>query len=86
MQFTLEPLYERLSKIENLLSEIQRAGTNEPPLVVDQPMSIKEAAKFLSISTQTIYQNISKIPHRKRFGKLYFFRDELMSYLEEKTT
>lgn len=45
--------------------------------------NIKQAAEFLGVADQTIYQNIKKIPHSKRFGKLYFRRSELEAYLAD---
>ncbi len=45
------------------------------------PLNVEGAAEFLGITKQTVYQNIDKIPHRKRFGRLYFFRAELLAYL-----
>lgn len=47
-----------------------------------KPLSLSEAAEFLGISDQTIYQNIKKLPHRKKFGRLYFFTFELLAYLD----
>lgn len=48
----------------------------------EKPWNIKEAADFLGCAEQTIYQNIKKLPHKKRFGKLYFFESELLEYLK----
>ena len=48
----------------------------------DAILRTKEAAKLLGISVQTIYKNSWKIPHMKRFGKLYFKKSELIAYLE----
>jgi predicted DNA-binding transcriptional regulator AlpA len=45
------------------------------------PLSVKQAAEFLGIAEQTVYQNIKKVPHKKRFGRLYFFPAELRAYL-----
>lgn len=47
----------------------------------EAPLTIQQAAEFLNVSRQTIYQNIAKIPHRKRHGRLYFFKPELAEYL-----
>ncbi len=47
-----------------------------------KPLSLSEAAEFLGVSDQTIYQNIKKLPHRKKFGRLYFFTSELLAYLD----
>ncbi len=50
----------------------------------DKPLSVAEVADFFGIAEQTIYQNIKRIPHRKRFGRLYFIKSELMAYLNGK--
>lgn len=57
--------------------------TATPPPPADDFLSLKEAAQFLHVAEQTMYQNIKHIPHQKRFGKLYFKRSELEAYLEE---
>lgn len=46
-------------------------------------LSAKEAADFMGIKLQTLYQNIERIPHVKRHGKLLFTRDGLIKYIEE---
>ncbi|WP_460913934.1 helix-turn-helix domain-containing protein [Spirosoma areae] len=63
-----------------------REQINQAPFQAadDKPMSLGEAAEFLDIAEQTIYQNIKKVPHRKRFGRLYFFKTELLTYLDGK--
>ena len=45
-------------------------------------LTVDEAAKFLKVARQTIYQNVKRLPHIKRFGKLYFKVSELVAYLE----
>ncbi|AYQ35808.1 helix-turn-helix domain-containing protein [Runella sp. SP2] len=47
-------------------------------------LSAKEAADFLGIKQQTLYQNIKRIPHVKKHGKLLFTREGLISYVEQK--
>lgn len=73
-------LFDKLEGIEQLLLERQT-----PPPPADDFLSLKEAADFLSIAPQTMYQNVKRIPHHKRFGKLYFKRSELVAYLEAGT-
>jgi hypothetical protein len=51
-------------------------------LVNDDPIDPKSAADYLNLSTSAVYKNLDKIPHRKRHGKLYFFKSELRSYLD----
>ena len=74
----------QLSNISALLLDIKH-GKNpvSPPVDDDIPINVEEAAKFLGISKQTVYQNIDRIPHKKRFGRLYFFKKELLSYLND---
>jgi predicted DNA-binding transcriptional regulator AlpA len=47
-----------------------------------KPLNLKEAADFLGLAEQTLYQRVKKVPHTKRFGRLYFFEDELLDYLK----
>ena len=52
-------------------------STDEEP-----PLTLKEAANFLGIAPQTVYQNIKKIPSRKKHGRHYFLKSELAAYLQ----
>lgn len=47
-------------------------------------MGLDETCEFLSKSHSTLYSLTSKnkIPHRKRGNKLYFFKDELVAWIE----
>lgn len=73
-------LYNKLEGIEALLLERQQIAAPSP---ADDFLTLKDTAEFLSVAPQTIYQNIKRIPHQKRFGKLYFKRSELVAYLEQ---
>lgn len=46
-------------------------------------ISAKEAAEFLGIARQTLYNNLALYPHLKRRGKLLFLKSDLIHY--EKT-
>ncbi|MCC5612898.1 helix-turn-helix domain-containing protein [Nostoc sp. CHAB 5834] len=67
------------------VSELKRLLTEQTPNIkldyADKPLSVTDAANFLGISKQTVYQNIGKIPHTKRFGRLYFYPADLRAYL-----
>jgi predicted DNA-binding transcriptional regulator AlpA len=52
------------------------------PTAEEAPINLKEAADFLGIAPQTVYQNINKIPSRKKHGRHYFLKSELAAYLE----
>jgi hypothetical protein len=76
----------RLSNIESLLLDIKHGSYLQPDAKAFDdatPLNVESAADFLGISKQTIYQNIDKIPHKKRFGRLYFFKEELLDYLND---
>lgn len=79
-------LERRLNRIESLLLEIQESKPVFTPAPADEFLSLKDAAQFLGVAPQTMYQNIKKLPHMKRFGKLTFKRSELIAYLEEGAT
>lgn len=44
---------------------------------------ISAAEEELGLSRQTIYQNVAKIPHAKRNGRLYFNRQQLREYVAQ---
>ncbi len=74
----------KLLRLERQLLEMRDILTaSSTPAPADDFLSLKEAAEFLNVAPQTIYQNIKRIPHMKRFGKLAFKRSELLAYLEE---
>ncbi|WP_128547742.1 helix-turn-helix domain-containing protein [Larkinella soli] len=66
----------------NTLTE--QLNHSAPAAPDDKPLSVSEAADFLGLTEQTIYQNAKRLPHRKRFGRLYFFRRELLAFLDGK--
>jgi hypothetical protein len=79
---------QRLDIIDARQNEILRILAKQPASqlnMVDDPVSTEKAAKMFGIAKQTIYQNIRKIPHTKRFGRLYFYPSQLRAYLENGT-
>ncbi|WP_428657691.1 helix-turn-helix domain-containing protein [Runella sp.] len=79
-------IYERLGNIEGFLLALNEKLTTTPPQPTDDKLylSAKEAAEFMGIKLQTLYQNIERVPHVKKHGKLLFTRDGLISYIEQK--
>lgn len=70
--------------VNQLLDRLNNIPNNATAQIADEtPLDVVQAADFLNVSKQTIYQNIGRIPHRKRHGKLYFFRPELAEYLNK---
>lgn len=50
---------------------------------VKKYLTAKEAAEFMGIKQQTLYQNIEQVPHIKKHGKLHFVKADLVTYMEE---
>ena len=75
-------LHEKLENIERMLQaqSTQNPSTSESPL-----LTVREAAEFLSLAVPTVYSMVSKgeLPHMKRSKRLYFDREELISYLKD---
>ena len=79
-------IYERLGNIEGFLLALEDKLTQiTPPQPTDgkKYLTAKEAAEFMGIKQQTLYQNTEKIPHVKKHGKLHFVKADLVVYMEE---
>lgn len=72
-------LNEKLDSLKTLLLKKQ-----EPQEKPDELLTIKQAAKFLTLSVATLYSKVSKneIPYMKKSKRLYFSRTELLDYLK----
>lgn len=65
-----------------MIAEIYRIlNTKGPSTDNEKPMSAKEASVFLGISMEKLYKT-PEIPRRKKGRLLYFFRSELLEYLQ----
>ena len=55
------------------------------PSFNERPLNIHEAAEYLSLSVNTIYQKVKRreIPCSKRNGRLYFDKQKLRDYVEQ---
>ncbi len=65
--------------------EVSSLNTTQLPTTTirgNKYLTASDAAKFLGIAKQTLYQSVSQVPHTKRFGKLYFLESDLTAYLE----
>lgn len=79
-----------IPQFENIIEKCLRRILEEKlDLVAREPekelLSIDEAADFLGISKQTIYQHVHhrKIPHSKRGRRLFFRRSELNEWIDK---
>lgn len=69
----------------NILEALKADQATQQPAQSNDPMNIDQAAEFLGLKKATLYVKVSRneIPNTHRNGRLYFFRDELLSYLKE---
>ncbi|MEI7587124.1 helix-turn-helix domain-containing protein [Runella sp.] len=74
------------NELQKQIFELRESITATPSQPTDGKLylSAKEAADFMGIKLQTLYQNIERVPHVKKHGKLLFTRDGLISYVEQK--
>ena len=74
-------LIKQVNELKRLLIESQEQVNNAPD---DQLLGVQDAAKFLNLSTPTIYSKVSKgeLPFMKRSKRLYFSKIELMEYIK----
>ena len=83
LRFWLESLIRPIIR-EVLTDELRDITPAQLPTTTirgNKYLTASDAAKFLGIAKQTLYQSISKVPHTKRFGKLYFLESDLTAYL-----
>lgn len=77
---------ERLSRIECCLIDLRQQSEKETvsSSKADEPLTVQEAAEYLSLAMPTIYTKVSKgeLPFMKRGKRLYFSRIELSEYLK----
>ncbi len=76
---------ELASLIENSIKKALALQSKELQTPTDEVLTVKDAAKFLSLSVPTIYGLISKgeIPVMKRSKRCYFSKVELINYLQQ---
>ncbi|MDR6194906.1 helix-turn-helix domain-containing protein [Siphonobacter sp. SORGH_AS_0500] len=83
MENPFEVLAQRLDRIEELLVKLTVKSEQPAPLPQQNKyIKAQEAAEILHISKQTLYTKIKSIPHVKRFGQLYFIKEDLLEYIE----
>lgn len=67
--------------VRKTLEDIPKLPPREEP---ERPMTVAEAAKYLSLSIPTVYALISRgeLPVKKRSKRCYFFASDLNNYLK----
>ena len=51
----------------------------------EKPLNVNEAAKYLSVATSTLYRYVAEgqTPHSSLGKQLYFFEEDIISYLKQ---
>lgn len=86
MSNPFESIEARLSNIENLILDLKLPPTTSvQDSYRENLLTVPEAAELLSLSVPTIYSKVSKgeIPFMKRSKRLYFSKQELISYIKQ---
>ena len=78
---------ELMTKVDYVISRLDEkkdADGASPTLDDDQMMTMEEACKFIGKKRSTMYSLTSerRIPYRKRGNKLYFFKKELVEWIQ----
>ena len=78
-----ELINERLISIEKSLLDLKQQPKDVA--LAEQLLTVKETAKFLNLTSATIYSKCSRgeLPFMKRSKRVYFSRTELLDYLKE---
>ena len=78
-------LPEAVAELTRKVDELYKIITNvQPEDPQEQFLTVYETAKFLNLSTPTIYSKVARreIPFMKRGKRLYFARKDLEIYLQ----
>lgn len=77
---------ELLTKVDYVISRLDQkdAESASPNQDEDQMMTLEEACQFIGKKRSTMYSLTSerRIPYRKRGNKLYFFKKELVEWIQ----
>jgi len=78
----LEPIFKKWMKEVNI--ELQQNQVKSK-VEKEELLTVKQTAKFLKLTTPTIYSKVSKgeLPVMKRSKRLYFSSTELLEYLKQ---
>jgi excisionase family DNA binding protein len=85
LEVALRPLIESIieEKLEPRLAELisQRSISTEN----EKPIPVKEMAAILGISVSHLYKKCKnkEMPHKMKFGRLYFYLSEIKSWMDE---
>lgn len=84
MENPFSQIDQRLSHLEQLISELAEQGKQTTTDEGSDLLTIEQAADLLRLSKATIYSKCSlrELPYMKRGKRLFFSREELLAYLK----
>jgi hypothetical protein len=78
-----EDLFTEIMHLQMKLDQVLTAVRSQPTQTeIEKPMSRKDAAKFLGVSYGKLCSPTCKVPSRRKFGKYYYLKSELLEYLK----
>ena len=85
LEVALSPLIEKVveEKLEAFKKDfIQNLAISQE---AEKPIPVKEMAAILGISVSHLYKKCKskKMPHKLRFGRLYFYLSEIKTWMDE---
>lgn len=86
MEITFEKLPQAVTQLFDKLENLERlilSQNNAPPPEEDKLLTIREAAEILHLTVPTVYGLVqrSEVPVCKRGKRLYFSKQELVSWI-----
>jgi excisionase family DNA binding protein len=85
LEVALRPLIERIieEKLEPRLTEL--ISLHSISTENEKPIPVKEMAAILGISVSHLYKKCKnkEMPHKLKFGRLYFYLSEIKSWMDE---
>lgn len=84
MENPFSQINQRLSNLEQLISELAEQGKQTTTDEGSDLLTIEQAGELLRLSKATIYSKCSlkELPYMKRGKRLFFSREELLAYLK----
>jgi excisionase family DNA binding protein len=85
LEVALRPLLEKI--IEEKLEAFKKDYIDNLSISqeVEKPIPVKEMAAILGISVSHLYKKCKnkEMPHKLRFGRLYFYLSEIKTWMDE---
>jgi excisionase family DNA binding protein len=80
-----QQLYDKISSLERKVDALLNVSSEaKEETAHDEPLTVREAADYLKLSTSTLYGLTSRkeIPFMKRGKRLYFKKEDLREWIE----